>query len=700
MRVEALKKAQVRACARNNIYKEYTMKTLNTQTVAKPGFTKSKAFGLCGTLALATALLIGAGQVSADETTQPVADTQPAVSNVYTADNAGNITVTPSETVGETPKVLAPAPVESQPIAETPATTTEAAQPVAETPAAPTSVVKDGDTITVENPNVEVTFPNGTGKYSPFEVEYKDVEFPDSMAINEGDKVVTELPKEIGLQTSFDFDVYNNENVVGKANADAQTRKITTTFNNYFTSHPLNKKMSLKFDAKWLDVVEPGKPVTVNFNGTVKTFTIGEEGPLPSNELLSKWGSQNKQDPRVINWTLRLNTARQVLNNAVLSDTWSDNQEFIEGSQNIYFVEDPIKWTGIDHAAKDFLESWNVRADGFDAKFKEFNKIMYIDYQTRLKSAVKDSTNPTNKAVLTADDSNSKSSSKVQLVGGRGDASGENKPEEPKEEPKPEPQPEPKPEPKPEPEKCEPKVIEKIVEKPVEVIKEVEKPVYIEKEVIKEVPKEVIKEAPVIKEVIKEVPVEKVVTVVKEVPVEKIKEIVKEVPVEKVKEIIKEVPVEVIKEVPVEKIVEVVKVKEVIKEVPVEKIVTVVKEVPVEKVVTVIKEVCKCDKPSTPAEPNTDKPSTEKPVTPTPNKPQKPSTPEKAPKTSVDNKAAQSVAVSYNLEPVNEAPKTAVYGGVLPNTGEKEGIASTLGLVVIAAGITGLTLGFKKRNEK
>ena len=218
---------------------------------------------LCGTLALATALLIGAGSVSADETTQPVVDNQPTAANVYTADNAGNITVTPSETVAETPKVLAPAPVESQPIAEAPVATTEVAQPVAETPAAPTSVTKQGDTITVENPNVEVTFPNGTGKYSPFEVEYKDIEIPDDMAINEGDKVVTELPKEIGLQTSFDFDVYNNSDVIGKASADAQARKITTTFNNYFASHPLNKKMSLKFDAKWLDVVEPGKPVTV-----------------------------------------------------------------------------------------------------------------------------------------------------------------------------------------------------------------------------------------------------------------------------------------------------------------------------------------------------------------------------------------------------------------------------------------------------
>ena len=526
-----------------------------SQTIAKPSFTKSKAYGLCGTLALATALLIGAGQVSADETTQPVVDAQPAVSNVYTADNAGNVTVTPSETV---------APVETPAVATetTPATTTETAQPLAETPAAPTSVVKDGDTITVENPNVQVDFPNGTGKYSPFEVEYKNIEFPDSMPINEGDKVVTELPKEIGLQTSFDFDVYNNENVVGKANADAQTRVITTTFNNYFNEHPLNKKMSLKFDAKWLDVVEPGKPVTVNFDGTVKTFEIAEEGPLPSNELLSKWGSQNKNDPQIINWTLRLNTARQVLNYAKLQDTWSENQEFVDGSQSIYFVEDPVKWTGIDYSAKDYLESWNVRADGFDAKFKEFNRIMYIDYQTRLKTAVKDSTNPTNKATLVAVDAGAISTSKVQLVGGRGDASGENKPE----------------------------------------------PTF-----------EIPHDAPKV-----DIPEWNGGTVPNEAPVHDKPEFQGGIP-------------------------------------------------------------------GIPEEPT--KPTPEKPVTPK----EAPNKPVDVPKT----KEAESATVSYKLdsEP-KEVANTTVYGGTLPHTGEKEGIASTLGLVVIAAGITGLTLGFKKRNEE
>lgn len=575
-----------------------------SQTIAKPSFTKSKAYGLCGTLALATALLIGAGSVSADETTQPVADTQPAVANVYTADNAGNVTVTPSESA---PVAETPAPVEAQPITETPAPAVENTVAATETPAAPTTVTKQGDTINVENPNVQVDFPNGTGKYNPFEVEYKDINFPDDMAINEGDKVVTELPKEIGLQTSFDFDVYNNENVVGKANADAQTRVITTTFNNYFTEHPLNKKMSLKFDAKWLDVVEPGKPVTVNFDGTVKTFTIGEEGPLPTDELLSKWGSQNKDNPQIINWTLRLNTARQVLNNALLSDTWSDNQEFVDGSQNIYFVENPVKWTGIDYSAKDYLESWNVRADGFDAKFKEFNRIMYINYQTRLKSAVKDSTNPTNKATLVAVDAGAISTSKVQLVGGRGDASGENKPE----------------------------------------------PTF---EIPHDAPKVDIPEfeggIPGIPEV-RELPeyTEPIGTVPNEAPVHDKPEFQGGIP---------GIPEE--------------------------------RELPPFEGGVVPNDAPVLDLPELkiPEEPT--KPTPEKPVTPK----KVPSKPVDAPKA----KEAESATVSYKLdsEP-KEVANTTVYGGTLPNAGEKEGIASTLGLAVIAVGIAGLTLSFKKYNE-
>lgn len=550
------------------------MKSFNTQTVAKPSFTKSKAYGLCGTLALFTALVFGA-TVSADETTQPVADAQPAVSNVYTADNAGNVTVTPSEAVApvETPAVT-PATVETAPAAEAPATTTEAAtpapvesQPIAETPAAPTSVVKEGDTITVENPNVQVDFPNGNGKYSPFEVEYKDIKIPDDVPVNEGDKVTFDLPQEVKFQTSYEFDVHNPENaVVGKATADANANKVTTVFNDYFKTHPLNKSMSLKLDASWTDKVVVGKPVNINFNGTVVTANVGNEGVIGKDELISKWGFQDKEDPTVINWTARVNYAHRILNHVSIIDTMSDNQKLVDNYFEIKNIESLDPWVD-KGSAMDLVKSISKSEHGFEIQMDRLDHMVYLYYKTKLVNAVKDSTNPTNKIELKAENDGSVAYQKIQLVGGRGDASGENKPE----------------------------------------------PTF---------------------------------------------EIPREAPKVDIPEFDAGIP-----GIPEER------------------------ELPPFEGGVIPNEAPKYDKPELHI----------------PEEPEKPSTPEKAPKTSIEranNKVAQSTAVSYKLdsEP-KEVANTTVYSGALPHTGEKEGIMSTLGLVVIAAGITSLTLSFKKYNE-
>ena len=582
------------------------MKSFNTQTTSKPSYVKTKAYGLCGTLAIATAILIGAGAVSADETTQPVADTQPAASNVYTADNAGNITVTPSEVA---PAETATPVVETAPVAEpTPVTETPVAQPVAETTAPveaqPTTFVKEGDTIQVSNPNVEVDQSQGTGKYQGFTVEYKDVKFPDDMAINEGDKVKFDLPKEINFQTNYDFDVYNPEKVVvGKASTDVKTQTVTTVFNNYFATHPLNKQMSLKLDAKWTDKVESGKPVNVNFNGTVVTVNIGKEQEIGKDELLSKWGSQDENDPTVINWTARINYAKRLLNYVTIIDEMSDNQKLVDNYFEIKSIESVDPW--IDKgSAMDLVKSISKSDHGFTIKMDRLDHMIYINYKTKLVNAVKDSVNPTNKIELKAETDGATSYSYVQLVGGKGDASGENKPE----------------------------------------------PTF---EIPREAPKV---EIPEFNGGIPGIPEERV----KPEYTEPIGTVPNDAPVLDKPEWNGGIPgIPEVRELP-----------------------------PFEG------GVIPNDAPIL------DLPELHIPEEPTP---EKPSTPEKAPKTSVErpnNKVANPTAVSYNFAPASkETPKTTVYGGTLPNTGEKEEIASTLGLVVIAAGITTLGLSFKKYNE-
>lgn len=594
------------------------MKSFNTQTTSKPSYVKTKAFGLCGTLAIATALLIGAGAVSADETAQPVADTQPAVSNVYTADNAGNITVTPSETVA--------------PVAETPAVTTESApvaevaQPVAETPKQPTEFVKEDNEIKVTNPDVVVDQSNGTGKYSGFTVEYKDVKFPDSMPINEGDKVTFNLPKEINFQTNYDFDVYNPEKaVVGKASTDPKTQTVTTVFNDYFKNHPLNKQMSLKLDAKWTDKVESGKPVNVNFNGTVVTVNIGKEQEIGKDELLSKWGSQDENDPTVINWTARINYAKRLLNYVTIIDEMSDNQKLVDNYFEIKSIESVDPW--IDKgSAMDLVKSISKSDHGFTIKMDRLDHMIYINYKTKLIKPVKDSVNPTNKVELKAETDGATSYSYVQLVGGKGDASGENKPEP-------------------------------TFEIPHDAPK-VEIPEWNGGVTPPDAPKY-------------EKPEFEGGVVPNDAPV-----------YDKPSIDINDIPL-----MPPAPVV----------------------EIPEWHGGTTPFDAPSIDKPEwsggvVPFDaPVLDLPELEIPVEPEKPTPEKPSTPEKAPKTSVErpnNKVAQSTTVSYKLdsEP-KEAVNTTVYGGVLPHTGEKEGIASTLGLVVIAAGITTLTLSFKKYNE-
>lgn len=303
--------------------------------------------------------------------------------------------------------------------------TTEAEKPHTEQ----TKVSKEGTEISVQNPNVKVEQPEGNGRYTPFKVKYEDVKIPDDISVNEGDKVTFNLPDVVKFQTSYEFDVHNPEKaVVGKATADATANKVTTIFNDYFKTHPLNKSMNLELDASWTDKVEAGKPVTANFNGTVVTANVGSEGVIGKDELVTKWGAQDKEDPTVINWTARVNYAKRLLNNVTIIDSMSDNQKLVDNYFEAKNIESLNPW--VDKGdAMDLVKSISKSEHGFEIKMDRLDHMIYLYYKTKLTNPVAESTNPTNKIELKAEDAGEVAYQKIQLVGGKGDAVGENKPE-------------------------------------------------------------------------------------------------------------------------------------------------------------------------------------------------------------------------------------------------------------------------------
>ena len=239
--------------------------------------------------------------------------------------------------------------------------------------------------------------------------------------------------------------------------------------------------MAMSFDAKWTEAVTSGEITRPNFDGTVKEVKVDPEAELdPGTEKFSKWGSQAEEDAQVLRWTFRLNLSKQKLENLIVKDRWSSNQEFVEGSLEPFFVDDAKNWTGYT-SAKDYLDIFHVLNGGFDLKMKTFDRILYVNYRTRLKTAVKESTDPINAVWATngsEDPLANNYRARIALVGGKGQASGEAE-----EIPTPEPE---KPDTPTEPKEETPKETPKEEEKPKETPKEEEKP----KETPKETPKD------------------------------------------------------------------------------------------------------------------------------------------------------------------------------------------------------------------
>lgn len=286
-------------------------------------------------------------------------------------------------------------------------------------------VTKIGTEIHIQNPDVEMEFPNGNNKYATNKVVYHNIPFPDDIAINSGDKVILTIPSALQFRTGYSVNVYNpNNEVVGIAQVDPKTNKIETTFNRYFEDYPIGKFMNLELDTLFSEDFEGGEHLHLDFDGHIIDVTVGKANPIPEDEIISKWGSQDKNDPTLINWGMRVNYARRVLNNLQLIDTWSDNQKFVDGSLQLRYIDSADPW--IDKgSAMELIKSFSHDDTKFELNLNQLDRMVYIWYQTRLGKLTSNQNNTTNKVNLYTNAETKNYDYEVRLVGGRGNAGGE-----------------------------------------------------------------------------------------------------------------------------------------------------------------------------------------------------------------------------------------------------------------------------------
>lgn len=281
--------------------------------------------------------------------------------------------------------------------------------------------VATANEIKVDKPEVKVT--TSGDRFSPVTVEYK-TKFSDDLKINTGDKVVFNLPQELNLQTSYNFDVNSAEGaVVGKATASVENNNVTTVFNDYFTNKPLNKSMQLSLMTVWNKEKVTGKDTTtydLNFNGTVVSTKVDKDGVPDSQEIVTKWG---EQDGNIIKWAGRVNYKKANLTNVTITDKWDDNQEYVEGTLKARILSSISPWTKIGEVAKENIE---FNSNGFTIKLPALNEIVSLEYSTKVKDLSKNTTN--NLRIQADNNVDWDKDVEVQIAKGTGNVEGENKP--------------------------------------------------------------------------------------------------------------------------------------------------------------------------------------------------------------------------------------------------------------------------------
>ena len=295
-----------------------------------------------------------------------------------------------------------------------------------------TSITVDGQPLTSDTQI-------GTGKVLE---ATNTISFPDTQQINEGDVLVLDLPKELGLITKLEFPItHSSGEVIGNAVTDPSTQKVTITFTDYFSKNYKDKVMTLKYSVRpnVTNLPESGK---YTFQFGTENYTLNydkTDGEAGDYEM--KYGYQDSENPNRIKWRVVLNAVQDKLNNMVIKDDFSDSgQVLVESSfRAVRYATQPekipneaalLKLEPIDNFSKkaEFTRNADGKITGFTINFGDnWNWAMYIEYTTELTSELPKDTQVANVLEWTASNFEKRTPIKAltRLETGSGEGSGD-----------------------------------------------------------------------------------------------------------------------------------------------------------------------------------------------------------------------------------------------------------------------------------
>ena len=214
---------------------------------------------------------------------------------------------------------------------------------------------------------------------------------PNKVTLKNGDTLTYTVPNVFQVEATGVTEVSAGGQVVGNVVVDPATNTATLTITNeaYFAKLNEEKTLTMSFTAVWADSVP--KNVVQNFTmpgagDYALTRIVVDEDPTG----YTKWGVQNKDNPELIDWRIRVNRyAKAGVTNAVIKDAIPEGQEFV-GDMTGYYFTDWENGTRVDSFAGTTIT--NEDDNNFTVIPNKGGSLdgrgLYLIYQTRITEPV------------------------------------------------------------------------------------------------------------------------------------------------------------------------------------------------------------------------------------------------------------------------------------------------------------------------